>query len=528
MRILIIISLICISFVFPIYSAEKYFPGKNPEGATLKVPDPKGYEGRTTEGLTDELKQIILEKKRAAGCPNACDLEITYIERTPRYPRYYVTYGPGGTNPHLEGDEAKKQRWPLEGEEVTFWGHIINKGLAPSVETTWVMTLDGEIIGEGKIPALQPLDEYIASAKWKWQSGRHEVRMMADMRALNGEVTKTNNNVMDYTDAYTIIWTVRDWAHVEQDSVKNIYGSYSSEGWHRSVMEWMNRAFEGCVFPLTPKGVPARVRIGYYQVSPAPWRDHDKHPLQIFHDGGWSHYPGGVFEFEKHTPEEVAKWKEDLRKDRERNAIYDANQPGIDRALAHELSHQLGLIDIYHFNVPAQLNKVTLEDGKLLRDVLPNKAGRNTWQRGLMCGGDTPQVWEELHAYALVLDYGKRRGFFGEFLLDMPKKSSLRVLDVNGEPIPGAILKIYQRQGEEVPDKPVHEGRADDKGIFSLGEKPFGEICVVGTNGSLLCRVMNPKTEEVDWAWTQIDEFNLAKWRGAVEHAVIYLKTELK
>jgi hypothetical protein len=145
-----------------------------------------------------------------------------------------------------------------------------------------------------------------------------------------------------------------------------------------------------------------------------------------------------------------------------------------------------------------------------------------------MNGGDTPQVWEEWQAYGLVLDYGKRRGFFGEMLLDMPQKSSLRILDVNGKPIPGAILKIYQRQGEEVPDKPVHEGKADAKGLFSLGEKPFGEICVVGTNGSLLCKVTNPKTEEVDWAWTQIDEFNLAKWRGAVEHAIIDLKTELK
>jgi len=179
-------------------------------------------------------------------------------------------------------------------------------------------------------------------------------------------------------------------------------------------------------------------------------------------------------------------------------------------------------------NVPAQLNQVRLENGQLLRDVLPEKAGRSTLVRGLMNGGDTPQVWEEWQAYGLVLDYGKSRGFFGEMLLDMPKKSSLRVLDAAGKPIPGAKLKIYQRQGEAVPNKTVHQGTADKNGIFSLGAKPFGDICVVGTNGSLLCCVENPKTSEVDWVWTQIDEFNLAKWRGQVEHAIIDLHTNLK
>ena len=107
-------------------AATQYFPGKNPPGCTLKVEDPPEYRGRTTEGMTDELKRTTLEKKRAAGCPNMPDLDITYIERTPRYPRYYVAYGPDGTNPHLEGDQARMQRWPLDGQVVTFYGHVIN------------------------------------------------------------------------------------------------------------------------------------------------------------------------------------------------------------------------------------------------------------------------------------------------------------------------------------------------------------------------------------------------------------------
>jgi hypothetical protein len=509
-------------------AATAFYPGKNPDGCTLKVEDPAEYRGRTTEGMTDELKAKILEKKRAAGCPNMCDLDATYIERTPRYPRYWVSYGPDGTDPHLEGDQIKMQRWPLEGQVVTFYGHIVNKGLQPSTETRWVMTLDGKPIGSGTVPALQPLDEHVVSGTWPWQAGRHQVRLMVDLGSLNNEITKTNNNIADYTDAYTFFWTVRDVVHAEQDSVRNIYGSYSSEDWHRSVMEWMNRAFEGCIWPLTPNGVPARVRIDYYWISPRPWVDHDAHPLNKFCDGGWSHYPGGPFEFEGKSAEEIAKFYDGIRMSAETNALYDPNIPGQDRGLPHELSHQLGLIDVYHMNVPAQLCQVTLPDGRLLRDVLPDKAGRNSWEKGLMIGGSIPQVWSEWQAYGLVLDYGKRRGYFGEMLLDMPKQSSLRVLDVNGKPIAGARLTIYHRQGEAVPNEPLHQGVADANGLFDLGAKPFGDICVVGTNGSLLCRVENPRTKEVDWAWTQIDEFNLTKWQGQTEHAIINLRTELK
>jgi hypothetical protein len=509
-------------------AAASWYPGRNPEGCTLKVEDPAEYRGRQTEGLTAGLKQTILGKKRAAGCPNLPDLDVTYIERTPRYPRYYVLYDEGATNPHLEGDQIKMQRWPLEGQTVTFYGHVVNKGLAPSTAATWVMTLDGRPIGQGTLPALQPLDEQVVSAQWPWQSGRHQVRVMVDLRSDINEVTKTNNNVADWTDAYTFFWTVRDVVHTEQDAVRNIYGSYSSEDWHRSVMEWMNRAFEGCIWPLTPNGVPARVRIDYYWISPRPWVDHDRHPVNRFCDGTWPHYPGGRFEFEGKTPDEIAAFYKEVRESVERNAVYDPNIPGQDRALPHELSHQLGLIDVYHMNVPANLCQVKLPDGRLLRDVLPDKAGRNSWERGLMIGGSIPQVWCEWQAYGLVLDYGKRRGFFGEMLLDMPPKSALRVLDADGKPLAGAKLTIYQRQGEAVPDTPVHQGVADANGVFDLGGKPFGDICVVGTNGSLLCRVEHPRTGQVDWAWAQIDQFNLAKWYGQTEHAVIDLPTALE
>jgi len=348
-----------------------------------------------------------------------------------------------------------------------------------------------------------------------------------DLNAENHEITTRNNTVCDYTNAYTFFWTVRDHVYVEQESLPNIYGGYSAEGWHRSVMDWMNQKFAECIWPLTPNGIPARVRLEYLQISPQPWVDHDKHPVNRFCDGGWPHYPGGRFVVETATEEERAKFFAAIRKTYEDNHIYNADAWGQDRALAHELSHQLGLIAIYHMNVPKDLCQVTLADGRLLREVLPEKAEKRSRVLGLMIGGDIPQCWSEHSAYALVLDYGKRRGFFGEYLLDLPQESYLRIVDKAGQPLAGAKLTIYQREGEAVPNEPVHTGTTGPDGRFALGSQPFGEVHVVGVNGSLLVHVEPAGGGADDWVWTEIIDFNLAKWRGQ-EPAVIELKTAIE
>lgn len=503
-----------------------YTPGKNPPGATLGVEDPAEYRGRKTEGLTPDLMKRILERKRAAGAPNRPDLDVLYIERTPRFPRYNVTYD-HGTNPHLEGDQQRMMRWPDVGETVTFWGHVANKGLARSAPSSYRFLLDGKIIGEGKLPRIEPCDQVVVTAKWPWQTGRHTVTLQVDLDSENHEITELNNTLCDYTDAYTLFWTVRDHVYVEEESLPNNYGSYSCEDWHRSVMDWMNQKFAQCIWPLTPDGVPARVRIEYLWISPQPWVDHDKHPVNRFCDGSWPHYPGGRFVVEGAAPEQRENFFAEIRRTFETNHRYNPDVPGHDRALVHELSHQLGLIDVYHMNVPKTLCQVELPDGRLLRDVHPEEATKHSWVKGVMIGGEIPQCWSEHSAYALVRDYGKRRGYYGEYLLDLPSRNYIRVLNKSGQPLAQAKLTIYQRQGEAVPNTPVHEGTTERDGRFDLGAAPFGAVNVVGVNGSLLVHVQPQDGDVDDWVWTDVVSFNLAKWRGE-DPAVVDVQTVLE
>lgn len=317
----------------------RFAPGKNPPGATIRVEDAVEYRGRKTQGLTKEIVAKILAKKEASGCPKLPDLDIMYIERTPRFKRYGVSYNPGGKNPYLgdgrdkQGkydktkDEKHLQRWPKDGETVTFWGHIGNKGLVASQPTTYRFYLCDTVIGQGNIPAIEPCDQFVVSAQWPWQSGRHTVTLQVDLEALNQEVTKTNNTVVDYTDAYTFFWTVRDLVYIEQESLRNNYGSYSCEDWHRSVMEWMNDRFAKCIWPSTPNGVPARVRVDYLWISEKPWEEHDAHPLSKFTDGTWPHYPGGRVDLATATEEKKQKLFSDIEGTWNKNHLYDPDIP---------------------------------------------------------------------------------------------------------------------------------------------------------------------------------------------------------
>ncbi len=533
----LIVALIAILVSLPALAAEwssgplpdgpQFAPGKNPPGATKRVEDRKEKRGIKTQGLTKEIVAKILEKKAAAGCPRLPDLDISYIERTPRFRRYNVSYEPGGKNPHLSEEEKKIQRWPLDGETVTFWGHVANKGLVESKPSTYRFYLDGKTIAEGELPAIQPCDQQIVTVAWPWQSGRHKITLQVDLNSENSEVTKTNNTLMDYTDAYTFFWTVRDLVYIQQESLPNNYGSYSCEDWHRSVMDWMNDRFAKCIYPSTPNGIPARVRIEYLWISEKPWEEHDAHTLSKFTDGTWPHYPGGRVDLATATDEQKKKLFADIEGTWKKNHLYDPDIPGQDRGLPHELSHQLGLIDLYHFNVPARLCQVKTADGKLLKEVYPEKAERRTWIKGLMSGGMIPQVWSESSAIALNMDYGRRRGYFGDYLLDLPKDCIVQILDARGMPIPGADIRVYHREGEAVPDVVKHRGTTDKKGMFSLGARPVGDVHVVGVNASLLIRVEHPKTKKVDWVWTDIVKFILAKHTEKKEQVVVEVPTGL-
>jgi hypothetical protein len=132
----------------------------------------------------------------------------------------------------------------------------------------------------------------------------------------------------------------------------------------------------------------------------------------------------------------------------------------------------------------------------------------------------------------LNANLGYRRGYYGEFLYDVPKMVFVRALDASGQPMPAAKLSFFQENGGEFKDEaPVIEGETNAQGAFRLPDRPigeegdvrtqtahslrpnpFGRIDVVGGNGAFLVRAKFAGQEE--WRYLKLWEAVAAGYRG--------------
>ncbi|MBI4516696.1 MAG: thrombospondin type 3 repeat-containing protein, partial [Deltaproteobacteria bacterium] len=146
---------------------------------------------------------------------------------------------------------------------------------------------------------------------------------------------------------------------------------------------------------------------------------------------------------------------------------------------------------------------------------------------------------------ALNADAGFRRGgYYGEYLWDTPTSTYIRVLDNAGSAMSYAGVKLYQKSAcdsdhEQIDNTPEIAGTTDENGIMRLPNRPvtpmstptatghqirpnpFGQIYVVGTNGTMLVKII--KNNEESFRWLTLSELNVAYWSGNTEVAVITL-----
>jgi hypothetical protein len=191
------------------------------------------------------------------------------------------------------------------------------------------------------------------------------------------------------------------------------------------------------------------------------------------------------------------------------------------------MGHQLGLIDLYQLDLPAERNLVSAQG--------------YTAPDGLM-RGVSPFVSEH-SANAMQLWLNEAHGYFGQYLYSLPGQVRLKFIGIDGTPLPGAAIRVYQKndvpgQGLLVTDQIKHEGVTNADGYFTLPNididqqlvppvhtgdtltpNPFGYVAVVGYNGLLLIEV--EKDGFTEYVWLDITEVNNAYWAGQTNVATI-------
>lgn len=447
--------------------------------------------------------------------PAGVDLDVTYISRWPMYNRYEVWYTADG-KPYLRPGTENDKRWPDYGESVTFTAHIMNKGTVASGAFAFKWFIDGVEVHSGTHPSLSPGEEGTETYQWIWAHtvdgerllGQHTVRFVVDPGNAIVETYESNNSLEDRTDALSLVLAVTPELYAALETPVDPKWPYSAEDWLQKQIAAMNEAFARSVYPLAPNGIEERVRLDKILVtSTAP-------PADMSEDGGF--FMSGD--------------------DRFGNAYYDPTTD-VSGALLHELSHQLGVIDLYNLGFELEVPQVIDQNG------WPLQMETGLPATGLMLNpGIRPPIYEEHSALALNANKGYRRGYYGEYLYDVPQQTYLRVLDNRGAPAPDVTVRLYQAGPGRgtypviIDNTPEIVGVTDANGLFllpnrpvgapvttrtghTLRDNPFGIIDVVGEKDEFVIELTKGVHQE--YGWLEITQFNLAAWRGGGASATL-------
>jgi parallel beta-helix repeat protein len=445
------------------------------------------------------------------------DLQVVSISRQPQFPRYFpdyhyheVTeadtgYGPYGfsSSPGLLGGQTfGDQRFPGDGDPVTYTATIRNRGTNPIQQT-----LSGRWLVDGSIAATvsEPVDLAPGEAAQfaftlAWDGQPHELIFQMD----STDERLGNNQLVSDTLAVPFL-TYVDRSFLE--TFREVWSPQYPQAATDDLLDWLNTHMARFNELFAQAGTSKRVHYGVLELidddAPDPIIDPVTSPYAIFP----LRYRHGV-------------------DDDPRSPGYYRAEGDIDYGLLHEMAHQLGLIDLYQLDVPASANQVSglayQAPNGLMRTVAP--------------------FISEHSALAMEHWLHVAHGYYGQYLYNIPQTLKLRLLDYQGQPLSGAQVTMYQYaerpgQGKVISNQAKATGLTDEHGYFTLPnvdinetlvppvatgdvlqDNPFGYVAVVGTNGVLHFRV--EEDGATDYCWFDITEANVAYWKGNVTEAV--------
>lgn len=478
---------------------------------------------------------------------------MAYISLAPRYPAYTVidaggfpaAAAPGSQRPLSEAEWQRIQRWPKPEESLLATGRVVNYGPAPSGPFRYKWLLNGKTLAEGRHPGLAPRAEVAGPVRdWllgetvlrdvelpagtfvdlpqplEWRKRSQRLRLEVRLESATAKeqeppedldvLPRPSNNLREeQVDSLAFLVTVprslyNEWVRLPQP---RRYAGF--EDWVQNQFELLRTRFQVSAYPRAPEGVTQPVRVDQVRIvedgqdlsalaaaaAPAGW------------DGYWSAESG-------------------------RRVLEDAIQPTdlADPALSASLLAQLGVVDLGSLNL--------LPDA-----VRPGSNGAPVFTGYVhpVVPASASLPLPEHTVLALNRMLGKRRGFRGTYLLEVPRECRLRLLDNNGRTLPDAAIAVYQRRDGGISGEPIASGVSSTAGEFplpdqsvppvrtadgfTLRENPFGALHTSGHNGLLLVRLAARGSTE--YHWLPVTLFNQAYWSGQTRQATFDLRTRI-
>ena len=497
--------------------------------STLKNPTHSYYSAGTYSielTVTDDLGTSDTETKSITvvfkGGRLGDGLEIFCIERRPNYPRYWAlytertvyddylpynvlySYGLGG------GQDSNTQRHPNEGDVVEYVAYVYN--MSENVfdgEFVYQWYFNGGLIREstwsGTIASLEKA-EISLSLTWQssWLTEPHSIKFKVVSTGLLNE--NCLQELVTYTDAMPMYVQVEKSYYINfKRNTANVTNPTAN-----SMVQWIQLHMIKFNNMFQEAGTKARVNYDIIKLVD------DGTPLPPDSElTAYGRFPS-VFHYNG------------LGDDWRFSSCYYSSADDIDYGYLHEVGHQLGLIDLYWLNSSNPFNGEPYwwqdEDGKL--DLM---------------SGCQPYI-STYHALALDSWLEYNRGYFGQYLYDVPENNRIKILDKYNCPVANARIQIYQMGISEIGNTTVKfDGYTDSGGLFyipnvkidesivpktetgnQLRPNPFGYISMLGMNGVFLVKIQ--KDGNGFYEWLPITRFNEAYWRGNTSRAEYIIK----
>ena len=428
----------------------------------------------------NEKKEIVLNGLERKVENKQFDIDVTYIERTPR-----IDFdGPNGGLPKV-------------GSPVKWIGHVWNWSAIP-VRFTYEWRVDGKSVLKGLSTAPVGGESSVAYPEM-WVAKRRNLTLKVQPTVRMMEAVQANNELTIQTDAVTVgFWVERslwDFMHEHQVQLPT-KDANSFADWGQRMMRQWNRMFVEAVYKDYPQGVTERVHLDKITIVPdfalplsggIPSNNpdnRDKTVDMVWGMEGSDINPGIVVKKDDWwSPEKAIAAL--TNGDIEKRKIDPPFWCGL--GYIHEMNHARYLVDSYGFNVHTDTGKdPTKWSIKVKAD------GQYVLGRYMPLKGD--MMWSEKHVGHMGGDYWKFSAFetmcwnrvqgkrarggncnspdtIGEFLNDIPKKVVLQFLDASGKPLNGAEVWVYRAHGtgngwytKVYEDDPAIRTNADDEG----------------------------------------------------------------
>lgn len=438
---------------------------------------------------TEGRPRLVLELEDAPAKSSGPDLAVVMIQRTPEYERYDTRgQAEAGIQDDAEVPATFKaangdgKRWPDDGEEVVYRAVVKNVGTAPAepFEGQWfVRELPDALIGYSK--PLAPGESTTFEIKTPFRSSHTDHRLQPVSLRLfvkAGDLDGGNDELEVQQAALALGFTVTPEA-VESWKQKGIAYEVAIQ---RAVHRWNEVLSRYSRFSFAPAGSLERVRAQGITVG-------SEAPVNLKNDGD----------------------------------ILVGPDTNLDQAIARAC----GLVDLTPagllagsmtadgFAVPPAPDRFggVLGGGEIRSDALlaPSFAFPHDRFVDVFADPDKHAVGAGLSAtdvYALNRNLGRRRGFTGDYLYDVPGSVLVTFIDPSGKRLANQEISAYaMRSGSFSGAKKLDTLKTGDSGSTLLPKRdtgvpagsytptghqllsnPFGRVATDGSNGALAFR----------------------------------------